>query len=1246
MWYLVCLTFSIALAESYDKRVYDITGLQVHSVVIKAGENKSISCPGVNEHSLVLALEWLSVTNRQKLVEFTSDITTVWVKQNKQNRISLLPDTFGLNFHPAAAEDSGDYICLVNSRPKPDAVVRLIVQDVPDPPGRPLIISFTSRSVNLSWASSQDTHHSSVTHYIIHTRVGEDGEWNDEGILTPDSKSNFNVTGLHPYTVYSFRVSAVNAMGSSNPSKESYFMVTLREAPTGKPTITTAHNTSSTSLHISWRPPHRDTIHGEFLGYRISYRPRDRSPDTSKEIYIRDPAVESHTIQNLETYTQYLVTLEVFNPEGLGPSTTVLVMTDEGVPSKPLNVSVVDVTANSISLRWKEPDHTNGAIQGYRVYFMNGNLTDVQYFHFSGEKNVRYNLTKLKPDSDYIIWVKAFTSKNEGEKSDDVFNKTDIDGPDAPRILNLTCQTQDTIYVQWQRPIRYYHSIDSYRIYLSGEYLEDTTIDLQSSTEHLDSSYSIKNVSTNSNYEVRLAASSRSLYTGKLVYGLISDPVRVHMQVDCDKKQLYMRHTTHELSAGMIAGVACAAMAFVLAVMAFVLWRKFFSAPYYYLDNPPCAVPTSSLDWNVPPEENGEYKGPIPVNMFCKHVAQLHADGDIGFSKEYEIIQGIATQDEHSSEISQHPDNRVKNRYLNITAYDHSIVQLLSMPGQKKNIEYINANYIDGFSISKAYIGTQGPLPSTFDCFWRMVWEQRVTIIVMITNLVERGRGSFFNRGSDYFERKCDMYWPKEGVETYGVIQVRLVKEDVMATYTVRTLQIRHLRVSTIKKKKAALAEKLVYQYHYTNWPDHGTPDHPLPVLHFVKKSSAANPTDGGPIIVHCSAGVGRTGTYIVVDAMLKQIRTRNEVNIFGFLRHIRKQRNFLVQTEEQYIFIHDALLEAIESGETNISREQFPKYVQAIQGVKVDKSNLWKSIESQFKLVTSFQCKEFNLVSASKVMNQPKNRRMDIVPVESSRVHLTPKPGEEGSDYVNGTWLQGFHSLREFIITQHPLRSTIKDFWQMVWDHNAQTIVMLSIIDNQEFEVFWPVEQEFIEAENFKIKQTNETVQSSYVTRDFTMQSLQDDYELHVRMIHCMNWPHHCPSISEIYHLPNTVQDTQLGYQNGPVVVVDRFGGTEAATFCCLITFKKHITYDNNVDVYMYAKLYHNKRPGIWSNIDDYLRLHLAVQTFCTPPEGTPDLYAMANGAVNGSLSNDSVRVPPEESPLISKDIIMRYHK
>lgn len=152
--------------------------------------------------------------------------------------------------------------------------------------------------------------------------------------------------------------------------------------------------------------------------------------------------------------------------------------------------------------------------------------------------------------------------------------------------------------------------------------------------------------------------------------------------------------------------------------------------------------------------------------MWPKHVQDLHADGDIGFSREYESIQ-TGTDAELSCDYSQMPENKNKNRYVNIVAYDHTRVTLKSLSGQKKvaGVDYINANYIDvsinfstislihkhlliisihlqGYCKPAAYIGTQGPLPSTFDDYWRMIWEQRVCIIVMITNLIERGRVS------------------------------------------------------------------------------------------------------------------------------------------------------------------------------------------------------------------------------------------------------------------------------------------------------------------------------------------------------------------------------------------------------------------------------------------------------------------------------------------------------------------------
>merc|ERR1719312_1759197 len=182
---------------------------------------------------------------------------------------------------------------------------------------------------------------------------------------------------------------------------------------------------------------------------------------------------------------------------------------------------------------------------------------------------------------------------------------------------------------------------------------------------------------------------------------------------------------------------------------------------------------------------------------------------------------------------------------------------------------------------------------------------------------------------------------------THGYIEVTIIEEDVMAHFTVRTLKLKH---TELKKNKGVVSERLVKQYHYTTWPDHGTPSDTLPVLTFVRKSVAANPQDGGPIVVHCSAGVGRTGTYIVIDAMIKQAQARQEMNVFGFLKHIRSQRNHLVQTEEQYVFLHDALVEALSSGITEVSLSNIGDYINKLNS-KVSEVDSTLLLDMHFNL-------------------------------------------------------------------------------------------------------------------------------------------------------------------------------------------------------------------------------------------------------------------------------------------------------
>ncbi|XP_070545308.1 receptor-type tyrosine-protein phosphatase gamma-like isoform X2 [Ptychodera flava] len=573
----------------------------------------------------------------------------------------------------------------------------------------------------------------------------------------------------------------------------------------------------------------------------------------------------------------------------------------------------------------------------------------------------------------------------------------------------------------------------------------------------------------------------------------------------------------------------------------------------------------------------------IAKEDFEKHVTALHADGDYGFSVEFEEIGKISTR--HLSCVhSKLPENKHKNRYLDIVAYDQSRVQLTPLSSKQKHTDYINANYVDGYRKPKAFIASQGPLKSTVNDFWRMIWEQNSVIIIMLTNLIEKGKN------------KCEQYWPSEGTEEYGSIEVTLEDTNNLAAYTLRRFTI---------KVRGQHRERTVYQYHYIAWPDHGIPEDSLPVISFVKKSSAANPSDAGPIIVHCSAGVGRSGTYIVIDTMLKKIKDTGKINVVAFMKHIRQQRNHLVQTEIQYTFLHGVLLEAIRCGDTDINIDNYKPYLDHLEQKILAPNKIEISLlEKQFLRINKYVPKEYELQSAlypyNKVKNRSRRPQVDMLPVERSRVKLVPKPAEDGSDYINASFLQGYRSNQEYIITQHPMQSTVEDFWRMIWDHNSETIVSLISMESMQdgdLVVYWPtVDNLNFDCSNFTITLKKEEYHLDMITRDFLLQSSQGDYMMNVRQFQHVYWPESCTPES-IFEFIITIQNWKQRFE-GPVTVHDKFGGCIAATFCALSTLHQQLQNENIINVYEIAMLYTLRRPGIFHTKADYLFLFMAMKT------------------------------------------------
>ncbi|XP_043371473.1 receptor-type tyrosine-protein phosphatase delta isoform X44 [Dermochelys coriacea] len=1004
------------------------------------------------------------------------------------------------------------------------------------------------------------------------------------------------IGNLVPQKTYSVKVLAFTSVGDG-PLSADIQVITQTGVP-GQPLNFKAEPESETSILLSWTPPRSDTI----SSYELVYKDGDQGEEQRVSV---EPTT-SYRLQSLKPNSLYYFRLAARSPQGLGASTAeISARTMQSMFAKNFHVKAVMKT--SVLLSWEIPENYNSAMP-FKILYDDGKMV----VEVDGRATQKL-ITNLKPETSY-----SFVLTNRGNsagglqhrvtaktapdvlRTKPVFiGKTNLDGmitvelPEVPANENIKGyyivivplkKSHGKFIKPWESPdemeldellkeivrkrrsIRFGREVEL-KPYIAAHFkVLPTEFTLGDKKQY--GGFENKQLQSGQEYVFFVLAVMEHSESTMYATSPYSDPV---VSMDLDPQPI----TDEEEGLIWVVGPVLAVVFIICIVIAILLYKRKRAES----DSRKSSIPNSKEIPSHHPTDPVELRRlnfqtpgmashpPIPILELADHIERLKANDNLKFSQEYESIDpGQQFTWEHSNlEV-----NKPKNRYANVIAYDHSRVLLSAIEGIPGS-DYVNANYIDGYRKQNAYIATQGALPETFGDFWRMMWEQRGATVVMMTKLEERSRV------------KCDQYWPSRGTETYGLIQVTLLDTVELATYCVRTFAL---------YKNGSSEKREVRQFQFTAWPDHGVPEHPTPFLAFLRRVKTCNPPDAGSMVVHCSAGVGRTGCFIVIDAMLERIKHEKTVDIYGHVTLMRAQRNYMVQTEDQYIFIHDALLEAVTCGNTEVPARNLYAYIQKLTQIEAGENVT--GMELEFKRLASSKAHTSRFISANLPCNKFKNRLVNIMPYESTRVCLQPIRGVEGSDYINASFIDGYRQQKAYIATQGPLAETTEDFWRMLWEHNSTIVVMLTKLremGREKCHQYWPAERS-ARYQYFVVDPMAEYNMPQYILREFKVTDARDGQSRTVRQFQFTDWPEQgVPKSGEGFiDFIGQVHKTKEQFgQDGPISVHCSAGVGRTGVFITLSIVLERMRYEGVVDIFQTVKMLRTQRPAMVQTEDQY---------------------------------------------------------
>ncbi|XP_051241206.1 protein tyrosine phosphatase receptor type Db isoform X15 [Dicentrarchus labrax] len=1043
--------------------------------------------------------------------------------------------------------------------------------------------------------------------------------------------ANFiTIQGLTPNKTYYIRVLAFTSVGDGPLSQD--LQIIAKTGVPSQPSEFKGEAKSETSILLSWVAPPQGGPDNQITGYELVYR---RADDTEEKKVSFEPTT-SYLLKNLKPFSTYTFQLAARSKHGIGAYTNE-VSIDTPQTLFATNFRVKAAMKNSVLLSWEIRD--KNPAQPFTILYGKGQSVEVD------GKQTQKLITGLEPDTQYSFLltnransagglqhrVTATTAPDILKTKPFVVGKTNADGMVTVQlptvqttakvrgyyvvVVPLKKQRAGKFLNPWEEPdqmnldellkeinrtsvsralrIRRQAGQSDPRAYVTAHFktlpMEFTLGDgrnygdfrnrpLQNGQEYVFFVLALLDLSENTMY-------ATSPY---------SDPVT---SSDVDPQPI----VDEEEGLLWVVGPVLAVIFIVCIVIAILLFKSkpdrkraeaegrkgsFPCSKAMSSHHPTDPVELRRINFQTPAYRVSVYRGyrrlssmashpPVPISELADHIERLKANDNLKFSQEYESVD---PGQQFTWENSNLEVNKPKNRYANVIAYDHSRVILSSIEGVPGS-DYINANYVDGYRRQNAYIATQGSLPETFGEFWRMVWEQHTANIVMMTKLEEKSRmPSYF-----FSKVKCDQYWPTRGTETYGLIQVTLLDTVELATYSVRTFAL---------YKSGSNEKREVRHFQFTAWPDHGVPEHPTPFLAFLRRVKACNPPDAGPMVVHCSAGVGRTGCFIVIDAMVERIKHEKTIDIYGHVTLMRSQRNYMVQTEDQYIFIHDALLEAVTCGNTEVPARNLYSYIQRL--TQIEPGENVTGMELEFKRLASAKAHTSRFVSANLPCNKFKNRLVNIMPYETTRVCLQPIRGVEGSDYINASFIDGYRQQKAYIATQGPLAETTEDYWRMLWEHNSTIVVMLTKLremGREKCHQYWPAERS-ARYQYFVVDPMAEYNMPQYILREFKVTDARDGQSRTVRQFQFTDWPEQgVPKSGEGFiDFIGQVHKTKEQFgQDGPITVHCSAGVGRTGVFITLSIVLERMRYEGVVDIFQTVKMLRTQRPATVQTEDQY---------------------------------------------------------